>query len=198
MFILPASEYLNRFPENLPIHYVMDAKEGQYDKVDAFLSEYEKKPQANIKYDSSTKVVQKFQEEKKVYEITGGILAAIFGVIGILNLLNVTLTNAVARQQEFAVMQSIGMTRRQLRRLFVLEGLIYSMIAGILSLFLSGILSLTAVKGITSVYWYSQYYFTVLPACLVIPIYIIVAGLLALLIDRIWNNGSVVERLRRI
>lgn len=197
VFILPSEEYLNRFPEELPLRYIMDAKEGKFEEVDAFLKEYEESPQSNIKYKSVTMVEEEFRAYKRTFSTTGTVLAIIFGAIGILNLLNVTLTNAVARQREFAVMQSIGMTRRQLRRLFVLEGVMYAGIAGVVSLILSGLFSLTAVKAIAGGYWFCNYHFTILPACALTPLYIIVSGLIALAVDRLWNNGSVVERLRR-
>lgn len=196
VLILPAEEYQNQFPGELPLHYIMDAEEGKFDEVNAFLEEYEERPQANVKYKSVTMVAEEFGTYKSTFSITGEVLAVIFGVIGILNLLNVTLTNAIARQREFAVMQSIGMTRRQLRKLFVLEGIMYAGIAGIVSLILSGLLSLTAVKAIAGGYWFCRYSFTILPACALIPVYLVVAGLIALVVDRVWNNGSVVERLR--
>lgn len=198
VLILPSEEYLNRFPGKLPIHYIMDAKEGKHEEVNAFLEDYEEKPGANIKFKSRDKVVEEFNEYKTTYAAAGTVLAALFGAIGILNLLNVILTNAIARQQEFAVMQSIGMTRKQLRRLFVIEGVMYTVLAGIFSLVLSAVLSVTAVKGLTNSYWFCVYRFSILPASLLVPVFIAAAGLTALVIDRIWNNGSVVERLRSI
>lgn len=197
VFILPSEEYLSRFPGEMPLHYIMDAAEGKFDEVDAFLKEYEEEPHANVKYKSVTMVEEEFGVYKNTFSTTGTVLAVIFGAIGILNLLNVTLTNAIARQREFAVMQSIGMTRRQLRRLFVLEGLMYAAIAGIVSLILSGLFSLTAVKALAGGYWFCSYHFTILPACALVPVYLAVAGLIALVVDGVWNNGSVVERLRR-
>lgn len=137
-----------------------------------------------------------FEEMKATYSATGTIFAVIFGVIGLLNLLNVILASAAARQREFAIMQSIGMTRKQLRMLFVTEGLLYSVIAGILSLILASVFSLIAVKGLCGIQWFCVYHFSLAPAALLIPVYAAVSAGLAFVIDRLWNNGSIVERLR--
>lgn len=195
-FILPSEEYLRQFPGRLPIHYVMDTKEGSFQDIDAFLKQYEQKPQANIKYESVEKVVEDFQQFRGTYSTTGTVLAAIFGVIGILNLLNVILAGAAARQREFAIMQSIGMTRKQLRRLFMAEGILYSVIAGILSLILAAIFSLTTVRALCGVEWFCVYHFSLLPAGVLIPVYLAVSAGIAFVIDKLWNSGSVVEKLR--
>ena len=44
----------------------------------------------------------------------GGLVGVIFGIAGILNLINMMITTILTRRHEFAAMQSIGMTARQL------------------------------------------------------------------------------------
>lgn len=193
---LPSEEYLKLFPGKLPIHYVMDAKGDSFDDINAFLKNYEEKAQANIKYTSTEKIIQDYKDFKGIYASTGTILAAIFGIIGLLNLLNVILASAAARQREFAIMQSIGMTRKQLRRLFVIEGLLYSAVAGVLSLILASVLSWTVVRQLCGMEWFCVYHFSLLPATVLIPIYLVMSAAMAFVIDRLWNNGSIVERLR--
>ena len=126
------------------------------------------------------------------------VLALIFGVIGILNLTNVILTGAIARQSEFAVMRSIGMSRRQLRRLFVYEGLIYALVSGGAGIILAAALSLTAVRAIVGGWWFASYRLTVVPAVLAALVCTALAAGIAWGIDRMWNKGSIVEKLRRV
>ena len=49
---------------------------------------------------------------------------------GVLNFINSMVTAILSRRKEFAVMQSIGMTKKQLRRLLVFEGLYYAPLQG--------------------------------------------------------------------
>lgn len=137
---------------------------------------------------------QEFDEMQGTYRMAGVVLAGIFAVIGILNLTNVILTGAIARQNEFAVMRSIGMSRRQLRRLFLYEGILYAVISGAAGVLLSAVLSLTAVKAVVSGWWFAKYALTILPASLAALVCIPAAAV----IDRVWNKGSIVEKLRRI
>ena len=58
--------------------------------------------------------------------LVGNLLGIIFGVAGVLNLINTLVTTILIRRHEFATMQSIGMTRRQLRSMLVHEGLFYA------------------------------------------------------------------------
>ena len=52
----------------------------------------------------------------------GGMLTLVIGIIGILNFINSILTGIVTRQKEFAMMESIGMTKKQLTRMLIYEG----------------------------------------------------------------------------
>lgn len=91
-------------------------------------------------------------------------------------------------------MRSIGMSRRQLRRLFLYEGILYAVISGAAGVLLSAVLSLTAVKAVVSGWWFAKYALTILPASLAALVCIPAAAV----IDGVWNKGSIVEKLRRI
>lgn len=141
---------------------------------------------------------REFDEIQSTYRIVGIVLAAVFAVIGILNLINVILTGAIARQNEFAVMRSIGMSQRQLKKLFIYEGVLYALLAGAVGITASAAVSLTAVKAIVSNWWFARYSLSVLPAFEAALICSLLAAGIAWVIDRMWNKGSIVEKLRRI
>lgn len=196
--LLNTDQFHDLYPrETQPINYIFDAEKGAFKQVNTALQKYQDRPQAGIRIKSRITVDQDFEETKRTFSMTGVVLAGVFGIIGLLNLLNVILTGAIARRQEFAVMQSIGMTRKQLRKLFVLEGLFYAAAAILVGVLLSVIVSATVVKGLTAGWWFSVYHMTVLPACALAPVYLAAAVLISAMIDRMWNKGSVVERLRR-
>lgn len=65
--------------------------------------------------------------------IVMSVLCGILILMGLANYVNVTMTGLTQRKREFAVMESIGMTRKQLQKMLVLEGTFYScVIAGLL------------------------------------------------------------------
>lgn len=55
----------------------------------------------------------------------GGTMAFLIGIIGLLNFANTILTSLFSRRQEFALIQSVGMTGKQLRRLLCMESCLY-------------------------------------------------------------------------
>ena len=116
--------------------------------------------------------------------------------MGLLNYINVTLTSLTARKKEFAVMESIGMTRKQLRKSIVLEGVFYSGIVSVLTVIVgSGVLqALRAVMNQRIAYFTFYHPWDVLgisilalfAICTVIP----------LALQRKNAEESVIERLR--
>lgn len=185
------------FPEmKNPIHCLFNAKDGQFDE----LNEQVQDLAARSGLTGLTRLTaeEEFKEMKQTYSMGGIIVAVILGAIGILNLVNVIFTGVIARQREFASMRSIGMTRKQLQKLVVYEGLMYAVFAGIVSMLLSGILSMSLVKYLTIDIWFMKYQFTVLPAAVVSMICMILSACISAGTDRMWNRGSIVEQLREV
>lgn len=186
--------FLNLFPENSnPIHCIFNAEEEAFSKINEWI--LENQSAFNVKVSTMLSAEQDFEELVFTYRAVGVIFAGVFGIIGILNLLNVILTGAIARQHEFAVMQSIGMTGKQLRSLFLYEGIFYAGLAGLSGVLLSGVLSFTMVKGITDGWWFAKYRFMIAPGIIAGLAGIGFAAVISAFVNRIYNKGSVVEKL---
>jgi len=82
-----------------------------------------------ITLDSRLEMLEQFASSKMMLYILGGGMSLILALIGILNFVNVMVTGVNVRRQEFAVIESIGMTSKQLRKLLVFEGLGYAIIS---------------------------------------------------------------------
>ena len=64
--------------------------------------------------------------------LLGNGAAILLIVIGLINFVNVMLTGVVARKNEFAIMESIGTTKKQIMKILTLEGGIYALISTLL------------------------------------------------------------------
>ena len=102
-----------------------------------------------------------------MFLLIGGALAFVIGVIGILNFINSILTGIITRQREFAMMEAIGMTKRQLTKMVIAEGLYYAILTVVFSL----------VAGV--------------------PILLVLGGLVPYLAFRFGRKGTVVEELQK-
>ena len=94
------------------------------------------------------------------------------------------------------MLQSIGMTGGQLRKMLMLEGLFYTAAAGAAALVLGILFSAVIVKAIAVNLWFFSYQFTILPLVLVVPVLLVIGVLLPLLVLRTVSRQSIVERLR--
>ena len=94
------------------------------------------------------------------------------------------------------MLQSIGMTTKQLRRMLMTEGLYYTAAAGFLSLALGSILSLVIADGLLSNLWFFTYTFTLLPLLLVIPLLLLIGALIPVIVLQSVKKQSIVDRLR--
>ena len=63
-----------------------------------------------------------------------GSISAVLLIAGLMNFANVMITSILTRKQDFLVMEKIGMTKRQKRKLLVIEGMYYVLIVAVLLL----------------------------------------------------------------
>lgn len=189
--------FLEMFPEMQdPVHCLFNAEEGAFDGLNeqvSAIAEY-----GGLSVQTRLTEEEDFKELQNTYNMVGVVISLILGVIGILNLVNVIMTGVIARQKEFASMRSIGMTRKQLQRMVVYEGILYAALAGVAGILISCVLSLTMVKGMAASMWFMRYRFTVIPAVVTAVVCLLLAACISAMTDRVWNKGSIVEQLREI
>ncbi|MCI8326414.1 MAG: ABC transporter permease, partial [Lachnospiraceae bacterium] len=90
--ILPSGEFLDLFPDKKPVRFLCDSKSGMYHQVESYLDAQISQGQ-HIIYESSQSINTEFEIFTGVYKITGNIFAILFGILGVLNLLNVIITS---------------------------------------------------------------------------------------------------------
>lgn len=151
-----------------------------------------------VDYSSRASYMAEFQQLQTTYLLVGGVLSGILGLVGILNFTNTSITSIFTRRQELAMLQSVGMTTKQLRRMLLCEGLCYLGLTALITLTLGNVLSGLLVRGIAGQMWMFSYQFSMLPMLIVLPLLLIPALLIPLLAYRSLRKKSVVERLREV
>lgn len=136
---------------------------------------------------------------KNVVLLIGGVIGAVLALVGLINFINLVMTNIITRRHEFATMQSIGMTNRQLRKMMISESFSYVLLAGIVGTLAACVLGITLVRafvenGSTSIMMTFQ--MTLLPALIMLVLFLILAFIVPVVALRLFNNRSVVEQLR--
>lgn len=106
------------------------------------------------------------------------------------------MTGITARKQELAVLQSIGMTTRQLQTMLAMEGFLYSLGAVLLALILIVVSSPILGPGVERLFWFFTYRFTIWSVAVVFPLFAVLGVGIPLVTCRIAQRYPVAERLR--
>ncbi len=125
-----------------------------------------------------------------------GALCILLILMGLVNYVNVTLTGLAMRRKEFAVLESIGLTRRQLKRMLLLEGVFYSLIVTVLLLTAGtgALYAFGAVMDEKIVYFVFRYPAAETAVCIIL-LFVICTAVPLILFWRT-ERESVVERLK--
>lgn len=86
--------------------------------------------QSAYKIITKTEMINRAIEEISTMRMMGNTLALILALIGLLNFVNIITTSILARKQELATLESIGMTRKQTNTVLMIEGGYYALIVG--------------------------------------------------------------------
>jgi putative ABC transport system permease protein len=132
--------------------------------------------------------------------IIGGSVAGVIGLTGLLNFINVMSVGVMSRRKELAAMESIGMTRKQVRRMLVYEGLGYAaaalVSAGVIgNLIAVSLYNLIADFDNTNIFNFNYPY---IPFTITVLVILSVCTVTPLMAYSEINRLTIVERLREI
>ena len=146
--------------------------------------------------ESKLETAESMQSSKIALYILGGGIAFILAFIGILNYINTMYTGVRVRKLEFAVMESIGMTRKQLTKMLLLEGTWYAVISTALISIFGSLICYGAFKLFSMEATYAIYTFPWLPFTISIILVLGICLTVPLIAYNMTNKLSIVERLR--
>lgn len=195
-FVMGAEQFKQDTQTSSVMTYVFDTTDDAADRMEAFLADYTENVQPLFDYESKKTYQAEFEGFRSMFLTLGGALSLIVGLVGVLNFLNAVLTGILTRRYEFAVLQSIGMTGKQLRHMLMLEGLYYALLAMAVSTVLSVTLGPLIGAGCANVFWFFVYKFSVLPLAVLLPVFILLGLAIPLVTYRSTAKQSIVERLR--
>lgn len=122
-------------------------------------------------------------------KVVGFSLSGILGLIGILNFTNMMATSIMIRKREFAILQSIGMTKKQLKKMLMFEGLYVMMIAIIASLGLSLIINVMMTHVMLKFY---------MPLVIMMALFTCIVMVIPVIVYKTVEKQSIVERIRTV
>ena len=137
------------------------------------------------------------QDAKTIMLVLGGGISFILGFIGVFNFINVMSVGVMSRRRELATLESIGMSKRQLRSMLRFEGIGYAAVTLLVSISLGNVIGYGVFKLFQNIVTYAIFNYPVLPILAVYVVVILICFATPEFAFHSISNNSLVERLRQ-
>ncbi len=197
-FILPESEFKAQIPDRNAMNITISAKEESVPKVEEFIANYTQNIDPLLDYESKALFIKEFENLKNTFSITGYTLSFILGFIGIMNFINTMVTSVSSRKLELAMLQSLGLTGGQMKKMLIYEGLFFGATVILFLTTLGAVLTYFIVGMASSSMLNANYTFELVPLLIIAAILGVISLTTPIIIYNNVKTKSVVERLREI
>ena len=195
-FVLNDQTFIRDTGSDAVMLYAFDTTDEANLLMEQFLEDYTTNVNPTYDYESKATYQAEFESFRSMFLLLGGVLSFIVGMIGVLNFVNAILTGIITRKREFAMLQSIGMSGRQLKGMLVYEGLLYALGSAVFALVLSLLSGPVMASAMSSMFWFFTYRLTVAPILIIAPVLAVLGAIVPLLVYRVVARQTIVERLR--
>ena len=194
-FIIPTVTFQQQWPENTLRRLFFNVDDEHIPAAQEMIDAYTKTVDTSLPVTSRKTMAEQYEAETRASAVMGNTISVIIALVGVLNFINSMVTAIVSRKKEFAMIQSVGMTKRQLRKMLICEGLDYAAITLIVSYLVSTLAVGIGVRAMTA-NEFSTFHFTLMPLMICTPILLAFAVLIPFLCFKNLEKQSIVERLR--
>ena len=139
-------------------------------------------------------------EEMQEYLITAKVLgtglSVILLLVGVMNFVNTMVVNVNTRRYELAILESIGMTKRQIKRMLFMEGFYYWGVSLSLAVTIGTAIFILLYMIFSKVAYYAVFSYPFIPLVLVSGLVLLICLIVPIWVYKTDVNLPVVERLR--
>ena len=146
---------------------------------------------------SKAELIEGLHSAKITLYTLGGGIAFVLAFIGVFIFVNIMFTNIEARKHELYVMESIGMTKKQCRRMLQMEGLWYALISLALCLTFGNVLLFLVYQAFVGMVEYAVFSYPVWMLFIIIIVLTAFCWLIPSLFVNRMMIKSTIERLRQ-
>ena len=194
---LPTSTFKEFYPDNTIRKIFFDVADTDQPQAEQMLLAHRNSEDKSLTFQSKSTLIAHYHDQTRAATIIAFSISLIIALVGILNFVNAMVTAIMSRQKEFAMMQSIGMTKRQLRTMLIYEGLYYAGGTLLASYSLGALAVGLGVRAIAAGDWTATFHFTLMPLVICTPILLALAMIIPYFCFKNVEKQSIVERLRK-
>lgn len=193
---VPESEYIANTGNEYAMLALVDAKSGQEKQVDAYIENNIVSQNANLNVDSILKYRADFADYLNKIYLVGWLLTGVLALIGIMNFFNTSVTSVIARKRELSLLEVVGMSKKQIRQMLIIEGSVYLIGAFVMAAVVCLMASKQIVTAIVGLAFFFHIKTTIWPCVLTLPVLFLVAYLVPKYNYQKMRRESIVERIR--
>lgn len=199
VYILPIEAFDRLFPEQAYRQLAVNIDKGQQKEFEVYLDEYEQGLNRGVGITRRSEYQENFRVARLNLVLPDLVIGLVLTGIALMNFINMLVIKTVSRKGEFAVYESLGMTRTQLQKLLLLEGIFH---AGLMLMILIPVTTIfdrfLMPKVVEAAGSWSMVY-----TCSFLPLWIfsVILGILAVAVPlfclHFLTKGSLTERMRQ-
>ena len=194
-FILPSQVFRTLWPENTLRRLFFNVDDGHVQEMEELLDDYMNHVDNSLPVTSRRTMAEQYEAETRSLAVMGNVISVIIALVGVLNFVNSMVTAVISRRREFAMIQSVGMTKKQLCEMLIYEGSFYAIITLALSFIISALAVGVGIRAMVEG-GFTTFRFTLFPLAICVPILFFFAVLIPVLCFKNLEKQSIVERLR--
>lgn len=197
-FYVPEKEYQAMEGQQGAMIAGLEARDGAEEKVDQWLKQYIEASQKPLYVNSRLEIKAACDGVVGKYYLILGSLCAVLFAIGVLNFFNTSAVSIMARSRELSLLEAVGMTKKQIRRMLTFEGVLYLGAALLLADTLGTVAAKYMIDKTVGTYFFFQCHMSVLPSLLAFPVLLLVAFAVPGYHYQRMSRRTIMERIRSI
>ena len=197
-YLMPLEAFDRLFPGQCCRQLAVDIDHSKQAEFESYLAEYRQGLNQGVGVTTRSEYQANFAAARLNMVLPKLVVGAVLMGIALINFVNMLVVKTVSRKGEFAVYESLGMTRSQLRRLVVLEGCLHAGLMMAVIVPAAALYGWFVVPGVVEAAssWCAVFTFSLAPLWAALPVILAIAVLTPLCCLRFVTKGSLNDRLR--
>lgn len=197
-FYVPEREYQSMKGQEGAMIAGLEVKDGAENRVNDWLKQYIEASKKPIYVNSRMEIKEACNGVVGKYYLILGTLCAVLFAIGVLNFFNTSAVSIMTRSRELSLLEAVGMTKRQIRRMLVFEGILYLCGALLLADTAGTVIAEYLIRKTVGTYFFFQCSMSVLPSLIALPALLLVAFAVPAYHYKRMCGQTIMERIRSL
>jgi len=193
--MVPQKEYVKDYGDEGALKCVMLCDQDKISELEEQVKEYVEGT-SHLSYSSKGVYLEDVKETIRSMQLISGGLALILALIGFMNFANSTITGIWKRARELAMMQAVGLTKKQMLGMLIWEGVLQGIATIMVSILFYVVCVGPVMRVIMEETMIFQYKFVIAPLIVMLPIVLLIAAIIPYVSYQKMQQQSVVERMR--